>query len=71
MKTDSESYYVYLFNAPSRIQNEQKYVLQYRSLCLSKLKLNRGKKSMLAANHLKNLMGDTQNINESKINLDS
>ena len=33
--------------------------------------LNYGKKSTIAANHLKNLAGDTQNINESKINLDS
>jgi hypothetical protein len=32
---------------------------------------DRVEKSMLAANHLKNLAGDTQNINESKINLDS
>jgi hypothetical protein len=28
-------------------------------------------KSMLAANHLKILAGDTRNMNESKINLDS
>jgi len=29
------------------------------------------KKATIAANHLKNLAGDTWNINESKINLDS
>jgi hypothetical protein len=33
-------------------------------------KCNRGKKSTLAAGHLKNLAGDTRNRNESKINLD-
>jgi hypothetical protein len=32
---------------------------------------DRGKMLTIAANHLKNLAGDTQNINESKINLDS
>ena len=32
---------------------------------------DRGKIMMLAANHLKNLAGNTQNINKSKINLDS
>ena len=31
---------------------------------------DRVEKSTLAAKHLKNLAGDTQNINESKINLD-
>ena len=30
-----------------------------------------GKMLVMAANHLKNLAGDTQNMNESKINLDS
>ena len=30
-----------------------------------------GKMFTIAANHLKNLAGDTQNRNESKINLDS
>ena len=30
-----------------------------------------GEKAMIAANHLKNLAGDTRNMNESKINLDS
>ena len=32
---------------------------------------DRVEKSRIAARHLKNLAGDTQNINESKINLDS
>lgn len=32
---------------------------------------DRGKMLMIAANHLKNLAGNTQNMNESKINLDS
>jgi len=32
---------------------------------------DRGKMLVMAANHLKNLAGDMQNINESKINLDS
>ena len=32
---------------------------------------DRGKMLTIAANHLKNLAGNTQNINESKINLDS
>jgi hypothetical protein len=32
---------------------------------------DRGKMLTIAANHLKNLAGDTQNMNESKINLDS
>ena len=32
---------------------------------------DRVEKSTLAANHLKILAGNTQNINESKINLDS
>ena len=32
---------------------------------------DRGKRLTLAAKHLKNLAGNTQNRNESKINLDS
>jgi hypothetical protein len=32
---------------------------------------DRGKMLTIAANHLKNLAGDTRNMNESKINLDS
>ena len=39
IKAVSESYYGYPFNAPSRIQNELKYLPQYCSLCLRKLKI--------------------------------
>ena len=65
----TETYYL-LINEIEKVVDGKEHILDDDLWC-AEISHDRVKKSTLAAKRLKFLAGNTQNINESKINLDS